>query len=116
MIITEIIAFIVKYWKGIVIAIGTVIVSILGYHYFISNPNKIDALEADKKELSRQIAAKDSQIKLSEDIQKGKVVINAKVYQNISTLRAEARPRKSVIIRAGRVLVVPGSNKPNTTN
>jgi hypothetical protein len=91
--------------------IGVIILVIFCWWFFWHNPKVIKGLEedkaeleADKVELGRVIAAKDNQIKLYGDIEKGKVIINAAVQQKISSLRAESRPRRAIIIRAGSVL------------
>lgn len=90
--------------KLIVEIIGLILLLILCWWFFIHNPKVIKELEADKSELSRQIEVKNNTIKLYGDIEKGKVVINEAVQLQISSLRSQSRPRRTVIIRAGGVL------------
>ena len=84
--------------------IGGIAVAIICWWFFIHNPKIIKGLEADKAELSRQIATQAKTITLYEDIQKGRAPINAAVQNKISSMRSEARPKRTVIIRAGGVL------------
>ena len=96
-----IVPFIMSNWKIICQVIGAIILVFAIWYYAIHNPKVIKELEADKVELSRIIEAKDKEITLYKDIDKGKVVIDAKTQGQISSIRAVARPRKSIIIRAG---------------
>lgn len=98
------IALLLQNWKLIVQIAGAVALAVLLWWYLIHNPKVIKELEEDKKELSRIIEAQQDQLKLNQDIEKGKVVINAAVQQRISSLRSEARPRRTVIVKAGVVL------------
>jgi hypothetical protein len=99
-----IIPFIMSNWQMIVKGIGIALLVFAGWFYFVHNPKVIKELEADKTELARIIEAKDKEITLYKDIDKGKVVIDAKTQGQISSIRAVARPRKSIIIRAGVLL------------
>jgi len=101
-------------WQLIAKGIGIAIIAFAGYWYFIHNPKVIDGLEKDKAELARIIEAKDKEITLYKDIEQGKAVINESVFRQISTLRATARPRRTVIIKSGSVL--PPLPKTNSAN
>lgn len=87
---------------------------VLCWWFFIHNPKVIKDLENDKAELSRQLEAGQKAIKLLETIQQGKVVIDAAIQGQISTMRATARPKRTVIIHAGVPLsTMHKTNPPN---
>jgi len=88
--------------KRIIAEIISLILAILiGYWFFIHNPNVIDGLEKDKVELSRQLEAGKRAITLLSNIQKSKEVINDATFKNISTIKSNAIPRRAVIIKYG---------------
>jgi plastocyanin domain-containing protein len=94
-------------WKNkqrIAEIIGGILIAVLCYWFFYHNPKVIKELQEDKKELARIVEAKDKQITLYKDIEKGKVKIDGAIQSQISSLRAVARPRRTIIIHAGRVL------------
>lgn len=93
---------------------GLIAVGIIAWWAFWHNPEKIRALEAEKQELSRQVDAGKQALTLLNDIEKGKVRINAQVQAQISTVRAAAIPRRAVIIKPGGLLpALPATNPSN---
>ena len=82
--------------------------------FFIHNPAVIEGLEQDKAELSRQLVAGQKAIKLLTEIEQGRVKIDDAIQSQVSSLRSTARPKRTVIIRAGSVLsTVHPSNATN---
>lgn len=81
--------------------ISLILAIIIGYWFMIHNPKIIDGLEKDKVELSRQLEAGKQAITLLSNIQKSKEVINDATFKNISTIRTNAVPRRTVIIKYG---------------
>lgn len=98
------IAFAVKYRREIAEVLVLVLVASLLYWGFVHNPAVIKELKSDIEERDNRIDAMDHRIKLYEDIQKGKVIINAAVQTQISSLRSASRPRRAIIIRSGMPL------------
>lgn len=91
--------------------IGVILVAFVIWWFFIHNVMVIDDLEKDKAELSRQIEARKQSLQLLDDIQQGKVRINAQVQTQISTVRAAAIPRRTIIIKPGGMLpALPAAN------
>jgi len=84
--------------------VGLTLVAAILWWAFWFNPHRIDALQAEKTELLRQVEAGKQALTLLDDIQKGKVKINAHVQSQISTVRSAAMPRSTVIIHGGGVL------------
>lgn len=84
--------------------VGIIVLAIIAYWFFWHNPQVIKNLENDKAELARQVAAGQAAITLLDDIQKGKARINAQVQSQISSVKSQAIPRRTVLIRAGGVL------------
>jgi deoxyribose-phosphate aldolase len=81
--------------------IGFILILFFCWWFFVHNPARIDALEADKAELARQVKNGADAIHLLNNINTGKVAINEQVFRNVSAIRAAAVPRRAVIIRAG---------------
>lgn len=78
---------------------------------FWHNPAKIKALEAERQEMARQIEAGQKALTLLDDIQKGKVRINAQVQSQISSIRRQGLPARTAIIRNGGLLpAMPAAN------
>lgn len=84
--------------------IGLLLVGVLAWWFLIHQPKVIDDLRNEKAELARQVEAGNQALALLNDIQKGKVRINAQVQSQISSVRSAAIPRNSVLIRNGGVL------------
>jgi hypothetical protein len=88
--------------KRIIVEVAALICLLcVAWWFFIHNPKVINGLEQDKIELARQVANGTAAINLLDDINKGKAAINAHVFTQISTLRATAVPRRTVIIHGG---------------
>lgn len=84
--------------------VGIVLLGIVLWWAFWHNPSVIDGLEKDKAELTRLV---DNGVKaqaLLDDITKGKVKINAHVQTQISSIRSNAIPRRTVLIHNGGLL------------
>lgn len=81
--------------------VGLVLAVIVCWWFFIHNPAVIDALEEDKKELNRQVVALEKCAVLLEEIEKGKRGINIETFRQISSIRANAIPHRTVLIRNG---------------
>ena len=111
---TAIVAFLWQYKQIIAEVIGVIVIAILAWWFFWHNPKVIDSLEKDKAELSRQIENGKNAIVLLDDIQKGRVKINEAVQSQISSVKSQAIPRRTVIIRGGGVLPRSTVYKTNT--
>jgi len=99
-----IVPFIMSNWQIIAKVLGVVALAILLWFYFIHNPKVIKGLEADKMELARQVDAGKAAIVLLDDIQKGRTKIDATTYKNISTIKANHIPKRTVLISGGMPL------------
>lgn len=76
-------------------------VAVLLWWAFIYQHRRIEALKADKAELSRQVEQGQQALQLLNDIQKRKTEINNATFARISTIRAAAVPRRAVLVRSG---------------
>lgn len=85
-------------------AAGILLLCFVAYWFFWHNPQKIDALEHDKQELSRQVENGKQAIVLLDNINQGKAGISHDTFKQISSIRAAAVPRRAVIIRGGMQL------------
>ena len=90
--------------------LGIILLVFIAWWFFWHNPAVIDALEADKAELARQVEAGKKAVTLLDDIQKGKGKINAQVQAQLSSIRGNAIPRRTVLIRAGVLPPVYSAN------
>lgn len=81
--------------------LGAIAVAIVCWWFFIHNPKIIKGLEADKAELARQVEAGKAAITLLDDIQKGRTKIDATTYKNISTIKANHMPKRTVLVSGG---------------
>lgn len=91
--------------------VGALVIALIAWWFFIHNPKVIAGLEDDKKELQRQVNEGIKAAALLTDIENGKVKINAKTFQNISTIRASIIPRRAILISGGLPLqTLPKAN------
>ncbi len=103
-----------QYKQIIAEVIGVIIIVVLSWWFFWHNPKVIAGLEKDKAELARQVDNSKQAFVLLDDIQKGKVQINANVQSQISSVKSQAIPRRTVLIRGGSVLPRSTVYKTNT--
>ncbi len=87
--------------KLIIYGVAAAVISGVIWWYGFHNPNVIEDLKADNKQLTEQVAAGQEALKLLEDIKHGQQAIDKKTYQNISTIRARIMPRNTVVVRGG---------------
>lgn len=81
-------------------SLAVAVVLILGYHYLVSNPKKID-------ELNKQVKAGEAAINMLGDISKGKELVNAQTFKNISTIRAAHIGKRTLLIHNGVLQALP---------
>lgn len=80
------------------------VIGFLIWHFGFNIPNQLKKAKAEVGEWQKKAEVAENTVLLMTEIQKGKVIIDAKTQSQISTVRAKAIPRKSVIIQSGRVL------------
>lgn len=80
---------------------GCIVIAFFCWWFFVHNPAVIKDLEEDKAELARQVESGKKALTLLNDIEKGKAKINEATFKNISTIRAAAIPKRTVLISGG---------------
>lgn len=107
--------FLNRYKKEIGMFFGLLICVAVIYYYVSYIPNKLENKEIELKQTKEDLKAAKADATLKEDITKGKGVIDARVQDQISTVRSKPVPRHTIVIRAGRVLP-PLSTKTDSSN
>ena len=108
----EIIGLLVTYRKQIAYGFVALVVGILIYDYGFRIPAKLANLEVVNQELTKQVKAGEEAIVLLEEIQKGKVDIDAITQKRISSIKAGSGKR--IVITGGMPL--PSMPKANAAH
>jgi hypothetical protein len=91
--------------------IGIVLLIFISWWFFIHNPKIISDLKEDNAELLRLVKNGETSINLINDIQKGRVTSYAHVQMQLSSIRKNAIPRRTILISNGGVLsTMPTTN------
>lgn len=76
--------------KGIAVAL----IAFVAWYFFYHNPKRIKALENEKAELSKQVAARDAAINMLGDIEREHEIINRTTFRIISSIRYLPKPSR----------------------